>query len=237
MGTLIRISVFDRKDASAALVAARKRFEQIDQRLSDYKADSEINLLRPRVETRVSSDLFRVLTFAQRLSVASGGAFDVTLKGTSIGYQKIALGKQTVCLLEEGVRLDFGGLGKGFANDEAAKVLEQHGIRRYLIAASGDILVGDAPPDQPGWKIGYQNREVFLKRRAVSTSGNTYQPGHIKDGRTGEKLMTAETVTVLAKDSLTADALDTACLILQNPEDRKHLLRLYPGSELVSSLH
>lgn len=234
MGTLIRITVYAKGDADEALLEAKKRFEELDQRLSDYKPDSEINQLKAGVTTRVSPELFHVLAFAQRLSLRSGGAFDVTVRGRTVGYQKLALGRQSVCLLEEGMRLDLGGIAKGFANDEAGKLLRGRGISRFLIAASGDILVGDAPPESKGWRIGFQNTERVLRKRAVSTSGNTYQPGHIRDPRTGEKVLVRETVTVLAKDSMTADSLATACLIL-TPAERVALVRDYAGAEVVSS--
>jgi len=229
MGTVMRITVYSRRDPNEALLAAKRRYEELDQRLSHYKADSEVSLLQPGRTVRVSPELFTILKFAQRLSLLTAGAFDVTLGN----YQHLMLGKQTVSLTREGMRLDLGGIAKGFANDEAARVLRSRGISRYLLAASGDILVGDAPPGEPGWRVGLQNTERVLRRRAVSTSGNTYQPGHVQDSRSGGKVMGSQTVSVLAPESMTADALATACFILK-PEERQSLLRSYRGAEAVS---
>jgi thiamine biosynthesis lipoprotein len=234
MGTLVRITAYAKFDANPAILAAKRRFEELDQKLSDYKPDSEISQLKPFVSTRVSPDLFAILQFAQRLSLLSSGAFDVTVKGTTIGYQHLALGKQTVTLLKEGMKLDLGGIAKGYANDQAAKVLREKGVSRHLIAASGDILAGDAPPGEAGWRVGFQKVERTLRNRAVSTSGNTYQPGHILDPRSGKRVMVSETVTVLAKNSMTADALATSCLIL-NRDERKQLLKHYADVEVVSA--
>jgi thiamine biosynthesis lipoprotein len=230
MGTLIRISVYSDEDPTAAMLAAKRRFEELDTRLSHYKPDSEINQLKPGLTTRVSPDLFSILQFAQRLSLLSGGAFDVTVRGNPIGYQNIALGRQTVTLLKEGVLLDLGGIAKGYANDQASRVLTTSGFKRHLIAASGDVLARG----KPGWRVGFQQTERVLVNRAVSTSGNTYQPGHILDPRSGQRVMSAETISVLARDSMTADALATACLILKGAE-RAALIAAYAGAEVVSA--
>lgn len=230
MGTLIRITVYSTQDPTEAMLAAKRRFEELDARLSHYKSDSEINLLKAGMMTKVSLDLFAILTFAQRLSLLSGGAFDVTIRGNPIGYQNIALGNQTVTLLKEGMLLDLGGIAKGYANDQASKVLTSRGIQRHLIAASGDILARG----KPGWRVGFQQIERVLEDRAVSTSGNTYQPGHILDPRSGERVLVAETVSVLAGESMTADALATTCLMLK-PQERAGLLKFYAGAEVVSA--
>lgn len=239
MGTLIRITVWSKHDPTPAILEARKRFEELDARLSDYKPTSEVNQLRSHTTTAVSRDLFEILKFSQRLSLASNGAFDVTIgartrgRSGTVGFTHLALGKQTVTLLADNMQLDLGGIAKGYANDEASKVLLRHGIKRHLIAASGDILVHDAPPHQAGWKISFQNETRTMTRAAVSTSGNTYQPLHILDPRTLTPVTTTQTLSVVAKNSMTADALDTACLILTPPE-RVALARLY-GVEVVSA--
>ncbi|MBM3760621.1 MAG: FAD:protein FMN transferase [Acidobacteria bacterium] len=234
MGTLMRITAWKRGDATEALVAAKRRFEALDARLSHYKPDSEINRLKPGVATLVSRELFDVLTFASRLSLLSGGAFDVTVRGKSVGYQYMALGNRTVTLTKEGMLLDLGGIAKGFANDEVAKVLREAGVKRFLIASSGDVLTGDAPPGEAGWVVEFQGIQRRMTRRAVSTSGNTYQPGHVLDPRRMEKVLKQETVSVLAPDSMTADALATACLIL-DPLERAQLTKSYKDVEVVSA--
>ena len=94
-----------------------------------------------------------------------------------------------------------------------------------MIAASGDILARG----KPGWRVGFQQTERVLEDRAVSTSGNTYQPGHILDPRSGQRVMSSETVSVVARDSMTADALATTCLMLKGAE-RAALLAAYAGT-------
>ena len=243
MGTLIRITVYtkDQARASEAMVAARHRFEELDQKLSDYKADSELNQLKAFVTTKVSEDLFAVLSFSQKVSLLSGGAFDVTIgartrgRSGTVGYQHIALGNRNVTLLKADMHLDLGAIGKGYAADEASRVLSQRGFSRHLIAASGDVRAGDAPPGERGWTIGLgsEGKKRDLRHGAVSTSGNTFQPNHIWDPRTLKPVVTSETVTVIAPTGICADALATTCLVLQ-PAERKSLLSHYPHTECFS---
>jgi thiamine biosynthesis lipoprotein len=244
MGTLIRITLYamDEGRASAAMVAARHRFEELDQKLSDYKADSEINQLKSFVTTRVSEDLFAVLSFAQRVALLSGGAFDVTIgartrgRSGTVGYQHVALGNRTVRLLKPDMQLDLGGIAKGYAADEASRVLSKQGFPRHLIAASGDVRMNDAPPGERGWRVGLgsESRMRELAHAAVSTSGNTFQPKHIWDPRTLEPVVRSETVTVIASSGMCADALATACLVLR-PEERGQLLSHFPGAECIAA--
>lgn len=234
MGTVMRITAWARRDATEGLLGAQRVYESLDARLSHYKADSEINQLEVGRETKVSRDLFVVLEFARRLWLRSGRVFDVTVRGKRVGFEHVLLGRGTVTVAVEGVQLDLGGIAKGYANDCASNYLRRRGLGRHLLAASGDVLVWDEPPGAAGWRVGFQNTERVLRRRAVSTSGNTYQPGHIVDPRSGERVMKQETVTVIAPDSMTADALATAMWILK-PREREALARQYQGVELISA--
>ncbi|MDX2269975.1 MAG: FAD:protein FMN transferase [Bryobacter sp.] len=193
---------------------------------------------------RVSRELFTVIEFAQRVSVLSGGKFDITIgartrgrKGTftgTVGYQYVALGAGAVRLARPDMQLDLGALAKGFIADEVSRSLDARGVRRHLVALSGDIVLGDAPPGEEGWKIGVGPRAELrrLARRGVATAGNASQPGHIWDAAAGRPVEGKEVLTVVASDGLTADALDTALWLLE-PGERAGLLAAFPGVEVV----
>jgi thiamine biosynthesis lipoprotein len=123
--------------------------------------------------------------------------------------------------------LDLGGIAKGYAAEELLAVLRRYGITRALVAASGDIAVGDAPPDAAGWKVGVTSLEnpdgpparyLLLTHAGVSTAGDAQQHveiegkrySHIIDPRTGRALVGRSSVTVVAHDATTSDGLDTA---------------------------
>lgn len=205
---------------------------------------------------RVSDDLFAVLAAADRLSRRSVGAFDVTVGPLSVlwrharrtqelpspqelaaarakvGYDKVRLDpvRQTVQLAVPGMRLDLGGIAKGYAADQALQLLrEKYGLSRALVAAWGDIACGDPPPMETAWRvqiapIAASQKPRFLKltQAAVSTSGDLEQfvviggvrYSHILDPRTGMGLTGRRSVTVIAPRGIDADSLTKAVSVL-----------------------
>ena len=150
-----------------------------------------------------------------------------------VGWRNIRLHRATcsVELLKPGMRLDLGGIAVGYAADEAIRVLKQHGLAHALIDGSGDIVVSDPPPGATGWRIGIASLrepeaapQVFatLSNCSISTSGDAYQfvelggqrYSHIVDPKTGLGLTERCSVTIIAPDGVTADALATAVSVL-----------------------
>jgi FAD:protein FMN transferase len=159
------------------------------------------------------------------------------------GWKSVVLdeSKKTVELRLKGMQLDLGGIAQGYAADEGLKILKEGGVTRALVDISGDIRLGDPPPGEQGWKIeieslkrpgaaaaekpaagdGKRLRMLLLSNAAVSTSGDVYQfveiegvrYSHIVDPKTGIGLTRSCSVTVIAPDALTADAIDTALCV------------------------
>lgn len=190
----------DEATARAAADAAFARIAALEQIMSDYDPDSELMRLcqsPPGRPVAVSRDLFEVLQRAQQLAAATDGAFDVTIgplarlwrrarrtgelpppvalarARESVGWQKLRLDprRRTVTLLAPGMQLDLGGIGKGYAADAARAVLKQRGVRRALIAAGGDIAVGDPPPGRPGWRISIAMPQSHLSAAPAASQG------------------------------------------------------------------
>jgi thiamine biosynthesis lipoprotein len=184
MGTLVRLVLYapDRGFADAAAKVAFARIVALNDGLSDYRDSSELMEVSRRSggpPVRVSDDLFRVLSAAQQMARASGGAFDATAGPLSllwrearrrtslpdptriavarslVGTDKLELHDEgrTVRLRVAGMQLDLGGIAKGFAADEAAAVLRRGGIERALVAAGGDVVAMNAPPGADGWRV------------------------------------------------------------------------------------
>jgi thiamine biosynthesis lipoprotein len=248
MGTLIRITIYS-KDASP-MRAAFERIGELDEKLSDYKPESELNrLCRTHGEAvPVSEDLFRVLEAALTLSRLTDGAFDVTIGPVThlwrvgklpdaetmgrVGWRNVVLDKRhrTVTLKLARMQLDLGAIAKGYAGDEALKTLRGLGVKNALIAVSGDIVAGDAPPGSRGWRVGLEpvGGEIFLRNAAVSTSGDTEQSremggvkySHIIDPKTGLGLRSAIAVTVVARRGLEADPMATAVSVMGEKRGR-----------------
>lgn len=146
------------------------------------------------------------------------------------------------------MRLDLGGIAKGFAANEALAVLREAGIERAMVAASGDMAFGAPPPGEEGWRIGIAplsaesdkpSTYLRLARCGVSTSGDAFQYveiggkrySHIIDPRTGLGLTGSSSVTVVAGDATTADSLATA-ISVAGRKAGEQLLEKYPGAEM-----
>ena len=259
--------------AQRAAAAAFGRIAELDAELSDYRDSSELMRLSRQAGSgpvRVSDDLFRVLRAAQQLFRRSDGAFDVTVGPLTVlwrrarrqaempdlsqvaaarqlvGGYKLILDEQhrTVTLLERGMRLDVGGIAKGFAADEAATILERRGITRALVAAGGDLRITGPPPESDGWRIAIQPlggvdqvhaSSVMLHNAGVSTSGDAEQfvvidgvrYSHIIDPCTGRPKTGRSSVTVVAPDATMSDGLATAVAVL-GPEKGLRLVDATP---------
>ncbi len=255
----------DENTGKTAAKAAFDRVADLETCMSDYQRDSELMLLCDRAGSgpiHVSEELFGVLDYAQQAARASDGAFDVTVgpvvqlwrqarrrkslpdaaalaeAHAKVGHHLVKLDRRarTVTLAVPGMRLDLGGIGKGYAGDEAIKILREHGVASALFEAGGDIVVSAAPPDRPGgWLIETQDgRRLDLENAAVSTSGYTEQfvemngvsYSHVIDPRTGIGLTNQFAATVIARRGITADALSTAGTVL-GPERSARLVKRF----------
>lgn len=218
----------DETSAKAAGDSAFTKIAALDHMMTDYDSDSELMQLcrKPFGEpVRVSDELFDILQRSQQISELSEGAFDVTVgplvrqwrrarraqtlptpdqinqARESVGWRKLKLDSQnkTVTLTVPKMQLDLGGIAKGYAADKALEVLRQRGITRALVAASGDIAIGDAPPGKRGWRVGVGSpaykqagsatqesqsgssvsepieETILLANAAISTSGDEQQ--------------------------------------------------------------
>ena len=265
----------DEAAARDALRAAFDRIAALDRTLSDYKPDSELSQLTSTAVGRpvqVSDDLFAVLDASQRLAEATGGAFDVT-QGPVIrlwrearrtgqapgaaaladaaarsGFRKLTLdaARRTVTLAVDGMALDVGAIGKGYAANEAVETLRRRGVASALVAISGDLAFSAAPPGRRGWRIGVHSLDssttalpatLELTDAAVSTSGSSEQYvqidgrrySHVIDPASRAGLTEDVTVTVIARHGLHADGLDTA-IALVGHERGFALLDGYPDA-------
>lgn len=268
MGTIFEIILYapNQNLASLAANAAFDRIEQLEQNMSDFRENSELNRLcreavwNPRP---VSQELFWVLDNSIRISRLTGGAFDVTVgpevalwrearrakrlpdpqalakAKAAVGYENLVLdpAMRTVMLKRDDMKLDLGGIAKGFAVDEALKLLKSRGIHSVLVHGGGNIALGDAPPGVPGWKIAVddpvpgpsQRRYLMLHNLGVGTSGDAYQHldlngkrySHVVDPTDGMGISASVSTTVLAPDGITADALALGLSILSTPDALK----------------
>ncbi len=236
------------------------RLDELNMTLSDYREDSEVNTLCRTAgsgqQVKISTDLWNMLQESAKAAKLSDSNFDVTIgpltqlwrrmkrqkqlptpaqiseAKTKIGIGKIVFNKanQSVMLTTKGMRLDFGGIGKGFAEDEMMKVLKENGIKSALIEAGGNIVVSNAPTDLPvGWEIFINKEKYFLKNCGVSTSGDAYQfveiegkkYAHILDPKTGIGFAEPHQISIIANNGTISDWISTALYLMPKEEGKK----------------
>lgn len=256
--TTVSVSCDDEARAVEAGRLAFARLAELEQAMSDYRPDSELMRLCAThgVAVPVSPELFEVLERADEARVASAGVFDISVgpltllwrearkrgafpddaaiadaRGRS-GGDAVLLDRtsRTVTLGHAGMRLDLGGIGKGYGAAKAVEALRAAGFPRVLVAIAGDIAAGDPPTGRAGWTVDLErpdgSRErIDLVRESVSTSGDREQflerdgvrYSHLLDPRTGIGSTTQRQATVVGPDGALVDALSSALSIADQP--------------------
>ena len=258
----------DEAVARRAAAEVFERVDVLNGIFSDYEPESELSRLtgQPAGQpVKTSLELFSILQRGQMLARETDGAFDITIgpytqlwresrrqkrlavaeelqaAGRVAGHKKLQLdpnGPNVTCLVPN-MRLDLGGIAKGWAADEALAVLSRHGIHRALCAASGDFAIGGPPPGRDGWPVkiptldqqgNLYERTFRLSDCAVSTSGDMFQfveigghrYSHIVDPRTGVGLTNRVMVTVIAVKARETDCQATAISVLGMEKGMQH---------------
>ena len=268
----------DEASARRACRAAFDRIATLDRSFSDYDPESELMRLCDKAGSEpvaVSADLFDILERSRSMFERSEGTFDVTIGPVvrlwrrarrdrkmpsdenlararalvSSDLMSLDPKARTVRLAKKGMKLDLGGIAKGYAAEEAIRVLKRDGVASALVAGAGDIVVSAAPPGRDGWIIAIApldlddaktERHLSLHDAAVSTSGDAERYveidgkrySHIVDPKTGLGVVDRSSVTVVAPDGATADALDTAVYCL-GPERGLRLVEATEGAAAV----
>lgn len=262
--------------------AAHAAVRLVDSLMSNWTATSEVarlNRVADSIATPVEPRTLAVLARSLRLWRESDGAFDITVEPlvrawgflggpkrvpseaevreafAKVGAGDVVLDSAagTVRFRRPGMRVDLGGIAKGYAVDLAMRALRERGVRDALVDASGNMMSAGHPPGAPAWRIGLRDprdrlgyfARVRLERDAISTSANYEQfvardgrrYGHILDPRTGKPAEGLLAVTVIAADATTTDAWDTPLFVLGLEAGRKkatertdlHAILVAPG--------
>jgi thiamine biosynthesis lipoprotein len=248
----------------AAGEEALDEIQRIEAQLSLYQPTSEVSRVNARAAreaVRVTPELFRLLQQAKQLNRETGGTFDITVAplvrcwrfmgGTGqlpapealaearavVGMNLVELdeGNFTVRFAREGVMLDFGAIGKGYAVGRAAELLREAGVTSALVnGGTSTVFALGQPPEKDCWRVAIElpaeiaggKREhlatVPLRDEAMSVSavwGKSFAAdgrtlGHVLDPRTGEPAANAVLAAVALPSAMETDALSTALLVL-----------------------
>ena len=277
--------------AEEAAQTAFEVIEQADQRLSDWDEQSELMLAQAQAwpdPVSVSQALWQDLSLAQHYHHITHAAFDITVgpllrlwgfrgEGVTqrpsesdlvaarqkVGMHLIKLHPNSLRMQfsQPGMQLDFGGIGKGIAVDQAATVLSRLGITIAAIDCdSSSYFIGSPPGSDRGWPVLLRHPRdpeqvmtaLWLKDQGLSTSGDDQQYfevdgkrySHILDPRTGRPVTVLGSLTVIAGNATAADAWSTALMVLEPQEGHNlaskqgvRFIRVYPDSQGNWQLH
>lgn len=259
MGTAVRVELWhdDPQAAQAAMAAVMDEMKRIDAAMSPFKPDSELSRINREAADRpvpISREMFGLISRSLEFSRLSDGAFDITfssvgylydyrahrkpsdkeiaraLPGIDYRHLQLDTAAQTIHFARPGVRIDLGGIAKGYAVDNCIALLKARGVTNAIVTAGGDSrLLGDRR-GRP-WTIGIrdprQRGDVVamlpLEDVAISTSGDYerfFEEGgvrhhHIINPRTGKAAATGiRSVTIIAEDGLTTEGLTKSVFIL-----------------------
>ncbi|HZK33785.1 MAG TPA: FAD:protein FMN transferase [Bacillota bacterium] len=186
MDTYIVFTTYESADAELAIGVAKERILEIENMMSTTKPDSEVSKINANAGIRpvkVEEETFFVIKRALEYGQLTGGAFDITMLPVSllwnitgdnpqvpdggqiserldlVDYRKVVVDQdeRTVFLKDQGMMIDLGGIAKGYAGDEAMRILKEHNIEHAMINLGGDIITRGGKENGSPWRIGIQN--------------------------------------------------------------------------------
>lgn len=244
--------------------AAVSEIQRIEKLLTTYHESSETHRINENAgiqPVKVEAEVYRLIERSLRISALTDGYFDISYGGIDasfwnfdremqqlpdpalvkahlklVNYKHILLNEeaQTVFLKEKGMRIGFGGIGKGYAAEMAKKLLQERGVVSGVVNASGDLTTWGKQADQKPWTIGIADPDnaalpfsyMNITNTSVATSGN-YEKfvmiagkkySHTINPKTGMPITGIKSVTIICPNAEIADAMATPVGIMEIPE-------------------
>jgi thiamine biosynthesis lipoprotein len=250
----------DERSANLNIDAAIDEIRRIEKLLTTFNEESQTNLINQNAglkPVKVDWEIFNLIERSLRISKITNGYFDISYGGIDksfwnfnkemkelpnpevikehlklVNYQNIILDRenQTVFLKEKGMRIGFGGIGKGYAAEMAKQLLQNRGVNSGIVNASGDLTTWGTQANGKPWTVGIadpdNSRQPFsymnITDMAVATSGN-YEKfvviegkkySHTINPKTGMPVSGVKSVTVFCPNAEIADAMATPVSII-----------------------
>lgn len=256
----ITVVAENEKTGNQNIKLAVEEIRRIEKLLTTYKGDSQTNMINENAgikPIKVDLEVFNLIERCIGISKVTQGAFDISYGSIDkslwnfdkamtelpdaetakkmvhlIDYRNITLDKEntTVFLKEKGMRIGFGGIGKGYAAEMAKKILIKNNVQSGIINASGDLSAWGLQPNGKRWTIGVADPDspnaafsyMEISNKAVATSGN-YEKfvtingkkySHTIDPKTGLPITGIKSVTIIASNAEFADAMATPIAVM-----------------------
>jgi FAD:protein FMN transferase len=255
--TLLAESQQQAQTALEAAIAEIQRLEALLTTFSNSSETNQINAMAGTAPVRPSPEVYELISRSLRISELTQGAFDITYGGVDkslwnfdthmtalptaevarasvrlVNYKNVVLDpkEKSVFLKLKGMRIGFGGIGKGYAAERARQVLKQMGIQSGIVNAAGDLTAWGSQPNGRPWTIGIADpnaacqpfSSLQITDMAVATSGN-YEKfviiggkrySHTINPRTGLPVTGIKSVTILCPNAELADAMATPVMVM-----------------------
>ncbi|HEV2696109.1 MAG TPA: FAD:protein FMN transferase [Verrucomicrobiae bacterium] len=224
----VRIADEDKTYAAQAAQAAFTLTDELESKLSRFRANSEISeiaQLGAGETLRLTGHVFTCLDVAGRMEAITQGAFSIAAAALKTQPAKPLWTLENFSIRCDSGKLEFdlGAIGKGFALDRMAELLREWSCPAFLLVAGGSsILAGAAPAGTIGWSCGLgddnASQRYWLKNCSLSGSGLAVKGNHILDPRTGKAASRQHRAWALCDTATESDALSTACMVLNETE-------------------
>ncbi|MBK7504393.1 MAG: FAD:protein FMN transferase [Bacteroidetes bacterium] len=250
----------DKNWAFEIIEEAVKEIQRIETLLTTFDENSQTNQINKFAgikPVKIDKEVFELIERCNRISQLTQGAFDITYGSINkklwnfdtsmtalpsqavakkmvqlINYKNIELNKTetSVFLKEKGMRIGFGGIGKGYGAEKAKKIMQNNGVQSGIVNASGDLTVWGKQPNGKPWTIGiadpnnakYHFSSLELTNTSIATSGN-YEKFILIDGKkyshtinpkTGLPIEGIKSVTLITPNAEFADAMATPISVM-----------------------
>lgn len=268
----------DEEGGKCACNKAIAEVKRIEALFTTFNDDSQVNNINRHAgisPVKVDDEIIQLVKRSLQISVITQGAFDITygsidkklwnfdlnmtslpdaeIAGRSvrlINYKNVIVDEadQTIFLKEKGMRIGFGGIGKGYAAEKAKQILKAEGISAGIVNAAGDLTTWGMQENGKPWTVGIANPDVFsqifseldISNKAIATSGNYIKfvmingkkYSHTIDPRTGLPVSGIKSVSIIAPDAELADALATPVTVM-GIKAGLHLINQLPGIHCI----
>jgi FAD:protein FMN transferase len=256
----ITVVAADKHFAAQCIEDAFEEIRRIEKLFTTYNDNSQVNAINQMAgiaPVKVDREVFDLIVRSKRISDLTQGAFDITYGSINkrlwnfdqtmtelpdaetakrmvrlINYRNVITDERnaTVFLRYEGMRIGFGGIGKGYAAEQAKNLLVQKGVKSGVVNAAGDLCAWGMLPDGKPWTIGIADpdgsRDAFsslaITNTSIATSGN-YEKyvmiggkkfSHTIDPKTGLPVSGIKSVTIICPNAEIADAMATPVMIM-----------------------
>jgi thiamine biosynthesis lipoprotein len=278
MGTLVKITAVARNEsiAQAAATAGFDEIHRLEELLSTWIPTSELSRVNASAGLKpvsVSQETMTVVQGAIQVAEMTNGGFNIAV-GPAVDVWNVIEGrripteselevlrplvdlqavhadlrKQTIFLEKTGMRIDVGGIGKGYAADQAVMAMKKAGALAGVVALSGDIKTFGQLPGGKRFPVGVQHPRkegevlafIDLENEAISTAGDYerfferdgVRYHHILDPKTLQPARSCQSVTVIAREGIWADGLDTGIFVM-GAESGMRLVEALPDVEAI----